>query len=423
MLSRYIDSHLPRAVYWLALLAFVLRLGARLRTGIADFWVNGYRFFFDMAQGIARKGVIGLHGAPSAFRVPLYPILLAGLTFGHKAFWPIAIAQSLIGAGTVVCAALLARSMFKGDAAEKAAVIAAAITTIYPYYVIHDTALEETSLFTLLTLVVILALRRADASGSAGSGAVAGVLLGLDVLTRATIAPFAVLAPIWLVWRRRGRGGAACALLLAVTVFPWLWRNERLTGTPTLSTETGEQVWTGNNGYLFHYYPQQSSDLSKAEALREMPLEQQRELQQCGGDEACANRWFMGLAVSYIRAHPGQTVVDGLRKIGAAFYWLPSPRHGRFADLVHAFSYGPVMLLGFWGMWRRRGNWREDLPVYLLFVTFAMVTAVFWAHTSHRSYLDVYWIVFGAGALAESGLRLKFARGRMRMGVSANASA
>jgi hypothetical protein len=45
----------------------------------------------------------------------------------------------------------------------------------------------------------------------------------------------------------------------------------------------------------------------------------------------------------------------------------------------------------------RRGNWREDLISYAGFI-FA-VTAVFFGHTSHRAYLDIYWIVFAAGAL------------------------
>ena len=80
---------------------------------------------------------------------------------------------------------------------------------------------------------------------------------------------------------------------------------------------------------------------------------------------------------------------------------LPSPRRGLAANVIYALSYGPVMLLGLWGMARRRAAWREDLPIYLLFATFMMITALFWAHTSHRVYLDVYWIVFAAGALAE----------------------
>ncbi len=84
--------NLPQAVYWFTLLAFVLRIMARLHTGAADFWVNGYTFFFDMAQNIAAGKGIGIEGIHTAFRVPLYPIFLAAVTMGHQAFWPIVIA-------------------------------------------------------------------------------------------------------------------------------------------------------------------------------------------------------------------------------------------------------------------------------------------------------------------------------------------
>ncbi len=62
------------------------------------------------------------------------------------------------------------------------------------------------------------------------------------------------------------------------------------------------------------------------------------------------------------------------------------------------------MVLGLWGMWRHRAHWRDDALIYLLFATFMLVTAIFWAHTSHRAYLDVYWIAFAAGAIAETVL-------------------
>jgi 4-amino-4-deoxy-L-arabinose transferase-like glycosyltransferase len=402
MPSRFEKQKLPSAVYWLALLAFGLRVAARLHSGIADFWVNGYRFFFAMAQNIAEGKGIGIEGAATAFRVPLYPIFLAGLTLGHKAFWPIAIAQSAIGAGTVFCAALLARQIYGGPRAATAATLAAAMAAVYPYYVIHDTALEETSLFTLLTLAAVLLLRRTAETSRMATGALAGVLLGLDVLTRATIAPFALLAPLWLFWQRRMHAGLACAFLLVLTVAPWLIRNDIVMGVPTLSTETGIELWNGNNGYLFQHYPAESSDLSKAEALHALSAEEQRELDRIEDNEELTNRWFLGKAFAYMRAHPGQTAVDGLRKIAAAFDWLPSPRRGRMANLAYALSYGPVMLLGVWGMWRRRGCWRQDAAIYLLFAAFIAVTAVFWAHTSHRAYLDVYWMVFAAGGLAEA---------------------
>ena len=146
-------------------LALALRLGARLYSGADDFWATGYTFFFSMAQNIAAGNGIGLAGgAPTAFRVPLYPLLLAGLTMGHTLFWSVVTAQGLIGAGTTWCAALLAREMFGGAAP----VYAAAAVAVYPYYVIHDTAFQETSLFTLLTLLSVLVLRRATAVSGLG---------------------------------------------------------------------------------------------------------------------------------------------------------------------------------------------------------------------------------------------------------------
>ncbi len=405
MLLRFPKLNLPRAVYWFAALAFALRLVARLfYTGIADFWVYGYGFLFDLARNIAQGQGFTVGGLPTAFRVPLYPILLAGLTLGHQAFWPIVIAQSAIGAGIAIGAAQLACRLFEGPAARWAAILAAAVTAVYPYYIIHDTALQETSFFTLLTVVAVLLLVKAERAGKPSAGALAGLVLGLDALTRPTIAPFAVLAPVWLLWRRQTRASVACALLLAATVLPWVWRNDVVMGDPTLSTETGSEFWAGNCGFLFRHYPQESSDLSKAEATNALTAEDREELKRLAGNEAAIDHWYFHKGIEYIRAHPRQTIIDGFRKIAAGFSWLPAPRRGLVMDLVQAFSYGPVMVLGLWGMWRHRAHWRADSMIYLLFATFMVVTAIFWAQTSHRAYLDVYWIVFGAGALAETAL-------------------
>jgi hypothetical protein len=398
------DQTLPRAVCWFTALAFVLRVITRLHSGAAAFWVNGYRFFFVMAQSIAAGKGIRLpfveNGPLTAFRVPLYPMFLAAITMGHKAFWPILIAESLIGAGITLCAALLARQVFGKVLGARAAIIAAGITAIYPYYVMHDTALQESSLFAFLTILAVVVIQRTARTGALWFAALGGLLLGLDVLTRSTIAPFALLVPFWLIWRRRTAAGLLCALTLALTVSPWLWRNYELTGSPTLSTEAGLELWTGNNGFLFRHYPKQSSDISQAEGMAALSDQDKLELSQIDGNEALQNHWFLQKAMVYIRAHPWLTFTNGLRKIEAGFSWLPSPRHGLAENLVYALSYGPVMLLGLWGMWLHRFHWRDDLLIYALFGVFTLITAAFWAHTSHRVYLDVYWIVFGAGALA-----------------------
>jgi hypothetical protein len=95
-------------------------------------------------------------------------------------------------------------------------------------------------------------------------------------------------------------------------------------------------------------------------------------------------------------------VCSSSRPIAAAFGWWPSPRKGLlWANWSNLASYGPVMVLGLAAMFFYRKAWREHLIFCALFFSLAVVTAVLFAHSSHRSYLDVYWIVFAAGLMAE----------------------
>lgn len=335
-------SLMHKPMLWILLLAFGARVAARWYSGEADFWVNGYGFLFELAQNIAAGRGIAFDGAPpTAFRVPLYPAFLALVTFGHKLFLPVLIFQSLIGVGTVCCAALLARDLF----GRAAAIPAAALTAVYPYYVVHDTALQETSLFTFLTAVAVLLLVRARQRGSSAIAVCAGVALGGAVLTRASLAPFAMLAPIWLVlprgtlsraWQKRLRSAAFCASSAALIVSPWLIHSYLLTGSPTLSTETGQQLWTGNNPRTFGHYPYESIDISKNEGLKALDTQERAEIQAIGAD-----RWFRQKGLEYISDHPWQTFRDAMRKIVAAFGLLPSPRKSFWPNLAHALHMEP----------------------------------------------------------------------------------
>jgi 4-amino-4-deoxy-L-arabinose transferase-like glycosyltransferase len=171
-------------------------------------------------------------------------MFLAPLTFGQQAFLPVVFAQSLIGAGTVFCAAMVAREIF----GNTASLIAATLTAVYPYYVVHDTALQETSLYTFLIALAVLLLLRVRRSRSVVQATGAGRTLGAAVLTRANLAPFAILAPLWLSlaggsgameWRRRLPIAIVCAAVGLLTLAPWLIRAYQLTGSVTLSTGNG----------------------------------------------------------------------------------------------------------------------------------------------------------------------------------------
>jgi 4-amino-4-deoxy-L-arabinose transferase-like glycosyltransferase len=400
--------------------ALLLRITVRLVSGEADFWENGYTFLFDLARSVAAGHGLTLDGhTPTVYRVPVYPLFLAAVTRGHRAFYSLVMAQSLVGALTVLCTGLLAAEWF----GARAAVIAAGVAAIYPYYVVHDTALQDTGLFTLITLVSVLLLIRARRSISAQEPPrrtrrtqrfnpvvkaalplLPGLALAAAVLTRASIAPFALVAPLWLVWaadagtpaRARIRAGLLCAAALVVGIAPWLIRSEIVAGAPILQNDTGQRLWDGNNPYTFTRYPIESIDLSKADALEAMPANERAELAAAGADDLSFDRWFLHQAVRFMREHPWLTVANGFRKIGATFSILPSPRRSLWPTLAYALSYGPIMILGLFGMASSWRSWREHSLIYWLFLSFALLTALFFGHTSHRACLDVYWMAYAA---------------------------
>jgi len=125
-------------------------------------------------------------------------------------------------------------------------------------------------------------------------------------------------------------------------------------------------------------------------------------------NEIAASDWFNHRAVAYIQTHRALTLRNAPRKIAAGFSWVLNPNREPLAQAAYFSFYFPVSILGVTGMFLARRRWRECTLIYLLFVAFIGVTAVFWAHTSHRSYLDVYALTRSpscGSALERSGCR------------------
>ena len=130
-----------------------------------------------------------------------------------------------------------------------------------------------------------------------------------------------------------------------------------------------------------------------------MPPQEQAELNRLSGDAATVSDRYRQRAIAFMREDPWRTLQYAARKLNAAFSWTFNPYRGELAQWVYAASYVPVALLGIAGMvlTRRRP---ETALIALLYLAFIGVSAVFFAHTSHRSILDIYWIVFAASVLA-----------------------
>ncbi|MEO6388558.1 MAG: hypothetical protein ABIT16_11095, partial [Croceibacterium sp.] len=115
-----------RRLFAIALAAFFLRLAVRLVTGVGDYWTNGYTHYQQLAASlVAGHGYAFPGEAPTAFRVPLYPMFIAAVTWGNTNPWVLVVAQSIVSSALAVIAGLTARRLFNPAAGLAAAALCA----------------------------------------------------------------------------------------------------------------------------------------------------------------------------------------------------------------------------------------------------------------------------------------------------------
>lgn len=384
--------------------AFLIRLAVRTAFGERDFWENSYSGYYQLAENVvAGKGLC--FDTTCAWWPPLYPLFLALTALGGKHYLLVVVPQALIGAGTAFLSFLMARQLF----GVTAGLISCALAAMYPYYVMHDTALQETSMITLVTALAVWLLMQASCSNTLAAWSLAGLALGAMALTRASVSPGIALAVVWVAaWgaagnlRARAIRVSVVLLTLALAIAPWLIRTYRLTGAPVLSSQTGRALWIGNNAETFSHYPRETIDKSEGEAWsKTLTAADRTELERLPGEIQISD-WFERRGWAFIRANPRLTFKRAFLKLGAGFWWRLNPLREPLAQASYAVGYIPVAVLGLAGMFLARRK-PETILVALLFVGFACTTAVFWAHTSHRAYLDVYWMVFAAPVVERIG--------------------
>lgn len=394
------DRNFIRRLIAIALAALSLRICIRLSTGVQDYWTQGYSQYAALAQSLcAGNGYAFADHLPTAFRVPLYSYFVAAATCGAGSPWPLIIVQSLLSSATAVLAGLIARRM----AGNGAGLVAAALYAVWPYAAWHDLSLQESGLHAFLAaLATWLLVRLRDGQGK-GLALASGVVLGAMLLTRATMLPFALSALVIVALPFRGTtrvGGAIIAGLAMLAVLsPWLAYSHRVTGAYGLGTEGGSALFAGNHRLTFSSYPERSIDESRANVFASLGPQENEELARLGHDEVAQSDWFQAHALRNIAADPVGFTTGAMRKLWAAFGPFPTPRHGLIGNLGYAAFWVPLFGLALAGMAIRRKLWRDDLLLHAHTLTFCLMTALFWAQTSHRSYLDPYLAAFAGAAL------------------------
>lgn len=177
---------------------------------------------------------------PSAIRTPVYPLFLAGVmaVAGETAFL-IILAQILVSLANIGLTYWLASEIF--DA--KVALLSALLLAVSMESITHAFYLLTETLFTFLFLLSTVFLWRAKRTASWKLSLVAGIFLGLGILTRPLVLYYPWLASAFLfldpapLQKRLANTLlflASCGLVLA----PWMARNEVVIGRPVVSTIT-----------------------------------------------------------------------------------------------------------------------------------------------------------------------------------------
>jgi len=220
-----------------------------------------------IAENLRQTGVYGSTSSPTAFRPPLYPVLLAGLAVnGEVAPSAVGGLHVLCGVATVMLTFLLAYQRQLG----RWAFVAAALVAIDPILLNQSTLVMTETLATLIAAAGLLALSWWSARPSFSRAVLAGVVFGLACLCRPTFIPWLGLAAlvmvllqrkqakemVWLESSLRKSIGFSIAFLLSATlvVSPWVVRNYYVFGVPKVTTtHGGYTVLLGNNPSFYRY--------------------------------------------------------------------------------------------------------------------------------------------------------------------------
>lgn len=234
-------------------LVYVLLIYPRLATptnAVLD--PDGYG---ALGEGLWRTGRLVYYPdtEPTLNRGPLYPAMIALALAVSGGLWPQSI--QLVQVALFVLTVLLTYRLTSALAGSPgpAATVAAGIAALHPLLIWYTSRVWIETLATLLFTAATLVLLRLARRPAGSLALIAGLLLGLGALAKATFLAPLVAAPA-LLWRRT-RGGALVTFVVALlVVLPWTTRNWQLSGELVPVHALGGFNIQWGDRYALHYF-------------------------------------------------------------------------------------------------------------------------------------------------------------------------
>ncbi|NLY00601.1 MAG: hypothetical protein GXY83_31275 [Rhodopirellula sp.] len=405
---------------WLVLLvvAAVVRGGFLLGTPQAlQADPDGYRC---LAENLVDRGIFGYGATPTAYRPPLYPLMLAPLVaMGNFATAAIGILHVVLGVATVALVYRLARAWQLG----KFSIVAAALVAVDPLLLKQSTLVMTETPAALLAVVALLALTTAAMRPRSLTAAGAGAAVALAALCRPTFLPWMAVSALvlpWFVlaWADRLRIFAAYCLAASIVLSPWMVRNQIHFGRPIAgTTHGGYTLLLANNPWFYQHLQTESwRTVWPADALNQWWVAHTS--RATPRDELDADLWAYDAARDTIRRQPAMFLCASILRV--VWLWSPLPHQidprealpKRLARWTVGLWYTAELGLAAIGLgavvwrWNRTAADRSGANStgwfwgILLLLVFTAVHAVFWTNIRMRSPLMPVVAIAAAAGLA-----------------------
>lgn len=369
--------------------------------------------YFLLAHNIATGKGYAYAGFATAFRPPIYPLLLASSieAFGSHALEAVRLAQFLMGLAVACLCASVAGKLFGKDEKKAALVIALLFPTLV---VMTGDILTEATAALMSALFLYLVVRFFQRPSWAFLTCLS-VCIGVATLIRFNMALFGmvVLAVVLLQQKTlpKWRAAALTICLSGLVVSPWLIRNYRaFHGRLLLSTESGPAAVMGVLTPQGRALPGDSARLRRA--LGWVPpadIETNAPSRAQFGSEAQLNRDAWKVAFGLWR-HAGWRLVP-LTMEKLSYFWLSTDQllwTGSFRPLVRAARAGGVLVywallaLGVAGWFRLRSRAPGLAHVFLFYVLLVTILHLpFNMNTRLRMpFIDPLVAILAAGQLS-----------------------
>lgn len=394
-------NRLP-AVAWILLLGCVLRTTA-VTIRFENLQIDRDSYLLIAENVLAGNGYSSIPGHPTAYRPPLYPLLVA-VCLKVGSFAAIGVVQILLGTATVWLTWLMA---CRCRLSQQTCLLAALFVAVDPLLIEYTTqAMTETLSTFLVALLVLATLQTRRKIPKAGF---IGIVFGLAALCRPSIWAFGGLAAAgWFIGNVRDRFArrqpsvsgdsrfvamsCACLVAVAITVSPWVIRNARQFGRPILmTTHGGYTLLLANNETFFNeVVASDNGEIWQAESLRAWQAEQDRQLASMGiakTDEVSSDAALSHLAKVWIANNPLKFIRSSVLRFQRFWACRPSESAGVpswFVQIIGAYYLG-ILTMAIVGTVRWRSRWLECWTIPTIVLTLTLVHSVYWSNTRMRS--------------------------------------